>query len=200
MVEPAVTDTEPVPATGTSPLAAFDPAALAAVAATVDISSPSPSSPDVVVDAIDGAKCPFPSLAAAGGSRPTTADGTVRTPADMFVRRLLRVPDKPVDLSDARVYRTFQRSMLISAVRCTLTYVIFPFVLPGIGFMKGVGPLVGIVIGSIALACDTFTIRRFFVADHKWRWHFSAIAFAIMCLLTVLLVQDVAHVIGNLIG
>ena len=124
---------------------------------------------------------------------------TRRTPADLFMRRLLRISDQPAGLSNARVLQTFQKSMMISAVRCTLTYVIFPFILPGIGFLKGVGPAVGILIGSFALVCDTFTIRRFFVADHKWRWQFSAIAFAVMCLLTVLLVQDVAHVVGNLL-
>ena len=32
-----------------------------------------------------------------------------------------------------------------------LTYVIFPFVAPAIGFARGVGPLVGLLIGSVAI-------------------------------------------------
>lgn len=206
----------------------LDPALLAAVAATVDISTqPTGTSNGNGAAVVDGAgpaatadseesaaKCPFPSLAATASTCPfpglassgsgrspmTAPNGTRRTPADMFMRRLLRISDQPAGVSNARVLRTFQKSMMISAVRCTLTYVIFPFVLPGIGFLKGVGPAVGILIGSFALVCDTFTIRRFFVADHKWRWQFSAIAFAVMCLLVVLLVRDVSHVVGNLIG
>lgn len=64
--------------------------------------------------------------------------------------------------------------MLISAVRCTLTYVIFPFVAPAVGFATGVGPVVGLVIGSFAIVCDVFTIRRFFAVDHRWRWPVSS--------------------------
>ncbi|MCB0977567.1 MAG: hypothetical protein KDB02_08925 [Acidimicrobiales bacterium] len=120
--------------------------------------------------------------------------------ADRFVRRLLRIPDRRVDLSDASTYRAFQKSMCISAVRCTLTYVIFPFVLPGISFLKGVGPVVGILIGTFALGCDTLTVRRFFAVDHKYRWHFSTIVFGIMCLLTVLLVQDISHVVSEVLS
>jgi hypothetical protein len=50
----------------------------------------------------------------------------------------------------------------------------------------------------VAIVCDVFTVRRFFAADHKWRWHFSAIAVGIIALLAVLLVQDVSHIIANL--
>lgn len=85
--------------------------------------------------------------------------------------------------------------MLISAIRCTLTYVVFPFVVPAVGFATGVGPVVGIVIGVVAMTCDVFTIRRFFAVDHKWRWHFSAVALSVIGLLSVLLVQDVIHLV-----
>ncbi len=63
------------------------------------------------------------------------------------------------------------------------------------GFAAGVGPLLGILIGSFAIVCDVFTIRRFFAVDHKWRWPVSTIAFSVICLLAVLLVQDVTHLL-----
>ncbi len=126
--------------------------------------------------------------------------GVQRSPADLVVRRILRIHDRPAGLTDAKAYRTFQRSMVISATRCTLTYVVFPFVFPAIGFAAGAGPVIGVLIGTLALVCDTFAIRRFFAVDHKWRWHFSIVAFGIMCLLAVLLVQDVSHLVGNLLG
>jgi hypothetical protein len=118
-----------------------------------------------------------------------------RSRADLVVRRLLRVRDRPAHVSPGSAYSSFQRSMLISAIRCTLTYVVFPFVLPAVGVATGVGPIVGIVIGVVAITCDVFTIRRFFTVDHKGRWHFSAIALAVIGLLAVLLVQDVVHVV-----
>jgi hypothetical protein len=147
-----------------------------------------------------GPRCPFPHQSGEG-----TAEAAVcpvprrsgspanRTRADMFVRRMLRIRERPAGATAASAYTAFQRSMLISAVRCTLTYVVFPFVVPAVGFATGVGPLVGIVIGVVAMTCDVFTIRRFFAVDHKWRWHFSAVAVAVIGLLSVLLVQDIIH-------
>jgi hypothetical protein len=145
------------------------------------------------------ARCPVGSgsAPAAGGClRAThTATDVHRSKADLVVRRLLRIKDRPATDGPASAYGSFQRSMLISAVRCTLTYVVFPFVAPAVGFATGVGPVVGIVIGSFAIACDVFTIRRFFAVDHRWRWPVSAIAFSVICLLAVLLVQDVSHLL-----
>lgn len=149
------------------------------------------------------AKCPFPhhliGATATGATCPFPLTEPVvpvrRSRADLFARRVLRIRERPAGVTTAQAYSTFQRSMLISAIRCTLTYVVFPFVLPAVGFATGVGPIVGIVIGVVAITCDVFTIRRFFAVDHKWRWQFSAIALSVIGLLSVLLVQDVAHLV-----
>ena len=133
----------------------------------------------------EAGRCPFPH----------DAKQVQRSRADMVVRRILRIRERPAGVTSASAYRTFQRSMLISAIRCTLTYVVFPFVVPAIGFATGVGPVVGIVIGVVAMTCDVFTIRRFFSVDHKWLWHFSAVALAVIVLLSVLMVQDIVHLV-----
>lgn len=130
--------------------------------------------------------CPFPHTSSPAG----------RSRADRFVWALLRIRERPAHVSEASAYASFQRSMAISALRCTLTYVVFPFVLPAVGFATGVGPILGIVIGVVAMTCDVFTIRRFFQADHRWRWPISSIAAGVIVLLSILLVQDVAHLVG----
>jgi hypothetical protein len=81
--------------------------------------------------------------------------------------------------------------MVVSGIRCTLTYIIFPIVLPLLSIAKGVGFAIGVVVGTFAIVCDVFTIRRFFAADHRYRWHFSAIALAVITLLFVLLAEDI---------
>lgn len=138
--------------------------------------------------------CPV-HAAPAAGKCPVDHHGrpVQRSAADLFVRKLLRIRDRPAHVSDAAVYTSFRRSMLISATRCTLTYVIFPFVLPAVGFATGVGPVVGIAIGVFAMTCDIFTIRRFFQVDHRFRWPVAAIATGVIGLLTILLVQDIVH-------
>ncbi len=119
-----------------------------------------------------------------------------RSRADVAVRSLLRIHERPAGVTTASAYSAFQKSMLISALRCTLTYVILPFVLPAVGFAKGVGPVIGITIGVLAMVCDVFAIRRFFAVDHRWRWHFTAIVLCVMSLLTVLLVRDIVNLVN----
>jgi hypothetical protein len=115
--------------------------------------------------------------------------------ADMIAHTVLRIPPQTSAVTNAQVYSTFQRSMFISAVRCLLTYIVLPFVLPAVGFAKGVGPVIGIAIGLVALTFNVFTIRRFHIAGHKWRWHYTAIVSGVMVLLLVLMVQDIVHLV-----
>jgi hypothetical protein len=92
-------------------------------------------------------------------------------------------------------HRVFSTSLLISATRCLLTYVVFPFVAPALGFATGVGPVVGIVIGVIAIFFNVLSIRRFHRSGHKQRWIATAVSSAVIGLLLVLLVQDVVHLV-----
>jgi hypothetical protein len=144
------------------------------------------------------AGCPFPHAIAAAlpGCPVPHASGTVAAPAersraDLVVRRLLRIHDRPAHISESQANSTFQKSMVVSGIRCTLTYIIFPIVLPLLSIAKGVGLAIGVVVGTFAIVCDVFTIRRFFAADHRYRWHFSAIALAVITLLFVLLAEDI---------
>lgn len=92
--------------------------------------------------------------------------------------------------------RTFSTSILISAVRCTLTYVVFPWLLPAIGVAGGVGPGVGIAIGSVAIAFNIASIRRFWVSGHQWKVPISVINASVIVLLTVLVVLDGRELLG----
>ena len=92
--------------------------------------------------------------------------------------------------------RTFNRSMVISGTRCLLTYVVFPWILPLLGVTSGVGPAIGVPVGLLALGCDVFTIRRFWQVDHKWKWPVTVICSGVIALLLVLLVEDVAELLG----
>jgi uncharacterized membrane protein YozB (DUF420 family) len=84
----------------------------------------------------------------------------------------------------------FSKSILVSAVRCTLTYVIFPLVAPLLGWASNVGPAVGVVIGTVAIVANVFSIRRFWASDHKWKWHMSALNVGVIVLLCFLLYFD----------
>lgn len=97
---------------------------------------------------------------------------------------------------EAAAQRAFSTSILVSAVRCTLTYVVLPFLAPLLGIASDVGPGLGLAIGVVAIASNILTIRRFHAAQHRWRWAYTAIAVSIIGLLTVLMVQDIADLVG----
>lgn len=88
--------------------------------------------------------------------------------------------------------RAFSTSVIVSGVRCLLTYVVLPFMAPVIGFASGAGPVIGIVIGVVAIAANVVSIRRFWAAKHRWRWGYTVVSASIIVLLLVLLVVDVA--------
>jgi hypothetical protein len=92
---------------------------------------------------------------------------------------------------EAAAQRAFSTSILISATRCLLTYVVLPFVAPALGIAADVGPGLGIAIGVAAITSNAFTIRRFHRAEHRWRWAYTAIALTVIAMLLVLMVQDI---------
>ena len=93
---------------------------------------------------------------------------------------------------EAEVHKAFSKSILISATRCVLTYVVLPFVAPLLGLAKGVGPWIGIPLGLVAIYFNVKSIRRFWAADHRWKWAFTVISSSVIVLLVVLLVEDLA--------
>jgi hypothetical protein len=159
--------------------------------------SPAMIGDDTLLEA-PAAKCPSTTAAR---HLPVGFDGEPRpapqrSRADLMMRSLLRIHERPAGLTSGDAYSAFQKSMLLSAVRCTLPYVVFPFVLPTVGLATGVGPVIGIVIGVFAMVCDVFSIRRFFAVDHRWRWHFTIVALSVISLLWVLLIRDIAHLLS----
>ena len=118
-----------------------------------------------------------------------------RPAADVVMRRMLRIPDGPA-APDGAAQRAFSTSILVSATRCLLTYVALPFLAPALGLAAGVGPAIGIPVGIVAIAANVLTIRRFWAADHRWRWVYTAVALSVIVLLAILLVEDLASLIG----
>lgn len=117
----------------------------------------------------------------------------LRSRADKAMRRLLFVPSGPSAVGEDAVHRMFSFSIVLSALRCLLSYVVFPIASPALGLATGVGPAIGIPIALLALFFDVVGIRRFWVNDHRWRWAMTAIYAAVMILVSALLVGDIVH-------
>jgi hypothetical protein len=128
---------------------------------------------------------------------PASTSAPVHTsPSDLRMRRLLRLPIDAPKATEASARSLVERSLLISMVRCLLTYVVLPFVAPILGIGLGATPLIGIPVGLVAIVANVASVRRFWRADHRYRWHYTALASVIVVLLVWLIVVDVAELLG----
>jgi hypothetical protein len=121
-----------------------------------------------------------------------------RRRAEPVVRRILVVPDPPATGPrrsgvDASAHRLFNLSIALSGLRCMLGYVVLPIVTPALGAAARVGPVVGVPVATVALVFDVMAVRRFWAADHPWRWRVTLVYAVVMSLVLALLVGDLVH-------
>ncbi len=86
---------------------------------------------------------------------------------------------------------TFSKSIVVSGIRCVLTYILLPFFTPLINLAPQVGPLIGLPLGLVAIASNIYSIRRFWKADHKWKYYVTVLHLAVTGLLIVLVYNDI---------
>ena len=119
-----------------------------------------------------------------------------RSAPDVAMRHLLRIPDEQPAIRESETHRIFSASIFLSALRCLLSYIVLPIVLPAIGLASSVGPAIGIPVGLLALVFDYLGIRRFWLANHHQRWMFSAIYAAVGGMVLALVIIDVVHLVS----
>ena len=125
------------------------------------------------------------------GSSETGAVSSTDIAVDEVVDRV--TAHAPGDDEPTRVFST---SILISAVRCLLAYIVFPWVLPAAGVAGDIGPGIGIVVGLVAIGFNVLSIRRFWRADHRWKRPITALNGTVIAMLAILLVVDVQDLLG----
>jgi hypothetical protein len=119
-----------------------------------------------------------------------------RSKADEAMRHLLRVPEQQKPIPESATHRIFGASILLSATRCLLSYLVLPILLPLLGLAKGVGPIIAIPVGVLALTFDVLGIRRFWLADHHQKWLFSAVYAVVGAMVFTLLVVDIVDLVS----
>ena len=92
--------------------------------------------------------------------------------------------------------KTFSTSMVISGIRCTLSYVVFPWLLPLAGVAGGVTAGLGLPIGLIAIFFNVLSIHRFWTSDHNLNWIIATINAGVIILLLILVVMDLADLLS----
>jgi hypothetical protein len=97
-----------------------------------------------------------------------------------------------------RAQRAFSLSMVISGIRCVLAYVVLPFVTPFLGLAPGVGPVLGLGIGAVAIAANVYSLRRFWRLNHPWRKWITVLHVGVIGFLLVLMALDTVELVTQL--
>jgi hypothetical protein len=105
--------------------------------------------------------------------------------ADRFMLRLLRV--KEVDRIDmeavAGAHRAFRWAIVFSAVRCTITYLLVPILIPVVSVAGMVATPLSITLCLLALVNGTVSMRRFWRTDHPGKWMYTWFMAAVFLIL-----------------
>lgn len=105
-----------------------------------------------------------------------------------MIARARRAPRAP--LPDG-AQRALGFGIVISAVRCTLQYVVLPFVLPWIGVAASIPPWLTLGLSAVALASLARNVRILWRTRHARRWSYLFTAGVIALALLVFTVVDV---------
>ena len=116
-------------------------------------------------------------------------------PADRFMRRLLGVRE-PHRGSDAAAHRAFRTSVLVSAVRCIITYVVVPVVVPLLSLSGWVAAPIGIALCVYAVVNGVVSLRRFWATEHRHRWLYAGFMAIVFVVLGFALVSDISRLGG----
>jgi hypothetical protein len=140
-----------------------------------------------------GAVADAQSRPAAVGSRQTLQPNPLRifgVDPERVVRRILRV-EKMAPRDPSSVHRAFNVSVVLSGLRCLLSYVVAPFVVPALGVFSV--PSVGIGLSCLAVVFDVRALRRFWLVNYRHRWGMTLLYTMLIGLVLGLLVIDVHH-------
>jgi ABC-type iron transport system FetAB permease component len=86
--------------------------------------------------------------------------------------------------------RALTFGLLLSALRCTLQYVMIPFVLPWIGVTAAIPPWLTLALGLLALAAIARNVRYLWRMRHARRWSYVFLAAVVGGSLLVFTVVD----------
>lgn len=95
---------------------------------------------------------------------------------------------KPSPAEVKRTDRLMGGSLLFVAIRCTLQYVLLPFVLPFMGLNDSISNGLSVIIDVIALGMIAYNIKRLW--NTSWRWRYLALSVVMVAIIAVFLYND----------
>lgn len=119
------------------------------------------------------------------------AQARSRSAADRLARRVLRV-----DNAEPRALMPLKGSLLISAVRCVITYALIPALVPVIGGLGMVATPLSLAMSALAAVMAVVSLRRVWLADWAGRWGYTAFILVVLVVTAIVIAVDVRTLIA----
>lgn len=81
---------------------------------------------------------------------------------------------------------------MVSGIRCIITYLLVPVVAPIVNLSSAVSTRLVIVLSVVAIVMGISGVRRFWIADHRLRWAYTAFIGVVILLLVIGIGYDIA--------
>ena len=149
---------------------------------------------------------------AAGADAEAVGDSDARTPrvqhdqrgqdvsaADRFMLRLLLIKQvDPIDMEAVKsAHRAFRWAIVFSAIRCTITYLLIPIIIPVVSVAGAVATPVSITLCLAAGINGVIGVRRFWKTNNVGKWKYTwFMAFVFVILIGTLIYEITGLVTG----
>lgn len=119
-----------------------------------------------------------------------------RSAADRFMRSLLRVEGaKKTPFINRDAHRNFRVAIVISGVRCLITYLLIPILVPILGMAGVLAAPIGIALCLVAVVNGVVSVRRFWISDHRGKWMYTWFIAFVFAILAVAMYSDIASIV-----
>jgi hypothetical protein len=90
--------------------------------------------------------------------------------------------------------RVIGGSMIFVAIRCTIQYIVLPFILPLFGLGNTVSVVLSTILEVVALVTIIYNLVRLW--NTSWRWRYLGLSAVMGGLIAVFLYFDIIHLMG----
>lgn len=114
--------------------------------------------------------------------------------------RMLRINPADVDKIDTEevraAHRAFRWAIVVSAVRCTISYVIIPVLIPLLSVMGSLAAPISIALCLVAIVNGWLGVRRFWRTDHRGKWGYTWFMALIYVISIVTIIHELTKVLA----
>lgn len=103
--------------------------------------------------------------------------------------------NEPTPIQNRRASRAVTGSIVFSAVRCTIQYLLLPFVIPWLGITGTISAAASLILEVGAIGIISYNIKVLWTTS--WRWRYLPVALLMLGILVVFTYLDIQTLLSQ---